>query len=153
MSHCMWDVLIFKYKGLFNSDVDIENYAVSTKYLNHSLRSISIQLFPYTICHTEQGNIIKIPAINVKHEIFKNSFFPSAIIEWNKLDVKSKNSESIKTLKKKILSFIRPSRNSTFNCHNPKGIKLLSRLRLGLSHLREHKFKYKFKPILQLWKR
>ena len=25
-----------------------------------------------------------------------------------------------------------------FNYHNPKGIKLLSRLRLGLSHFREH---------------
>ena len=28
--------------------------------------------------------------------------------------------------------------------HNPTGIKLMSQLRLGLSHLREHKFKYNF---------
>ena len=75
-------------------------------------------------------------------------FFPSTIIEWNKLDLKIKNSESIKTFKKRILSFIRPSPNSTFNCHNPKGIKLLSRLRLGLSHLREHKFKHSFQDSL-----
>ena len=33
---------------------------------------------------TRQCN--KIPAINVKHDFFKNTFFPSAIIEWNKLD-------------------------------------------------------------------
>ena len=33
---------------------------------------------------TRQCN--KIPAINVKHDFLKNTFFPSAIIEWNKLD-------------------------------------------------------------------
>ena len=91
---------------------------------------------------TRQCN--KIPAINVKHDFFKNSFFPATIIEWNKLDWKIKNFESIETFKKRILSLIRPSPNSTFNCHNPKGIKLLSWLRLGLSHLREHQFKHSF---------
>ena len=39
------------------------------------------------------------------------------------------------------MKFIRPSGNSVFKCYNPKGIKFLTRLRLGLSHLREHKFK------------
>ena len=95
---------------------------------------------------TRQCN--KIPAINVKHDFFKNTYFPSTIMEWNKLDWEIKNSESIVTFKKRILSFIRPSANSTFNCHNPRGIKLLSRLRLGLSHLREHKFKHSFQDSL-----
>ena len=95
---------------------------------------------------TRQCN--KIPAINVKHDFFKNTFFPSTIMEWNKLDWEIKNSESIVTFKKRILSFIRPSANSTFNCHNPRGIKLLSRLKLGLSHLREHKFKHIFQDSL-----
>ena len=44
---------------------------------------------------TKQYN--KIPVINVKHDFFKNTFFPSTIIEWNKLDWKIKNSESIET--------------------------------------------------------
>ena len=91
----------------------------------------------------------KIPAINVKHDFFKNTFFPSTIIEWNKLDWEIKNSESIVTFKKRILSFIRPSANSTINCHNPRRIKLLSRLRLGLSHLREHRFKHSFQDSLK----
>ena len=89
------------------------------------------------------GQCNKIPAINLK-----NSYFPSTIMEWNKLDWEIKNSESIVTFKKRILSFIRPSANSTFNCHNLRGIKLLSRLRLGLSHLREHKFKHSFQDSL-----
>ena len=41
-----------------------------------------------------------------------------------------------------------PSANSLFNCHNPKGIKFITRLRLGLSHLREHKFKHSFQDSL-----
>ena len=40
---------------------------------------------------------------------------------------------------------------SAFNCHNPIGKKLILRLRLGLSHLRDRKFKHNFldwlKPI------
>ena len=91
----------------------------------------------------------KIPAINVKHDFFKNTFFPSTIIEWNKLDWKIKTSESIETFEKRILSFIRQYPNSIFYCHNPKGIKLLSRLRFGLSHLREHKLRNSFQDSLK----
>ena len=59
-----------------------------------------------------------------------------------------KNYESIETFLKRILSLIRASPNSTFKCDNPRGIKLLPRLRLGLSHLREHKFKHSFQDSL-----
>ena len=43
-----------------------------------------------------------------------------------------------------ILKFIRPSSNSIFNYHSPKGIKLITRLSLALSHLRRHKFRHNF---------
>ena len=49
---------------------------------------------------------------------------------------------------KSILQFIRPIPNRTFNCHNPIGIKLITRLRLCLSHLRDHKFKHNFLDCL-----
>ena len=52
--------------------------------------------------------------------------------------------------KKSILQFIRPSASSTYNCFNTKGIKHLTRLRLGLSHLRDHKFKHGFLDSLNL---
>ena len=35
-----------------------------------------------------------------------------------------------------------------YGCHNPKGIKLIARLRFGLSHLSEHKFKHNFQESL-----
>ena len=43
---------------------------------------------------------------------------------------------------------MRPNPNSIFNYHNPKTIKYLSRIRLGLSHLCEHKVKRSFQDIL-----
>ena len=101
-------------------------------------------------------NTNNIPLFTVKHNFFRNSFFLSAVIEWNKLDLNNRNSESLNIFKKTLLNFIRPSgstifncHNSTiFNCHNSKGVKLLTRLRLGLSHLRKHKFKYSFQDSL-----
>ena len=76
---------------------------------------------------------------------FQNYFFQSAIIEQNNLDPNLRNSKSISVLKDKIHNFIRPSPNYSFDCHNPKWIKLITILRLVLSHLRQHKFKHSFK--------
>ena len=74
----------------------------------------------------------------------QNYFFPSAIKEWNKLDVSIRKSESLMLFKKHLLEFIRPKPNSIFDINNPIGIKYLTRLRLGLSHLKEHKFRHCF---------
>ena len=93
-------------------------------------------------------NIYHIPFFKTRHTFLKNSFFPSTIIEWNKLDHNIRISSSFNIFRKSILKFIRPSANSLFNCHNPKGIKFITRLRLGLSHLREHKFKHSFQDSL-----
>ena len=41
-----------------------------------------------------------------------------------------------------------PSRNSFYNCHNPRGICLITKLRLGLNHLKELKFKHVFQDTL-----
>ena len=70
------------------------------------------------------------------------------MIEWNKLDLNIRNSESLTSFKSKVLKFIRPSKNSVFLCNNPKRIQLLTRLRPGLSHLRDHKFKHNFLDTL-----
>ena len=92
-----------------------------------------------------------IPPIKVRHDYFKNSFFPSAISEWNKLDFSIRNLASLNTLIKKLLNFIRPCANSIFNIHNPPGIKLLTRLLLSFSHLHEHKFRNCFQDNLILY--
>ena len=51
---------------------------------------------------------------------------------------------SLFIFKKHILQFVHASSNS----NNPKGIKLKTRLRLGLSHLLLHKFKCSFQDLI-----
>ena len=91
-----------------------------------------------------------IPLVKIKHIFFRNTFFPSAIIEWNKLDPVIRNAESLGIFKSNILQFIRPTPRGFFNCFNHKGIRLMTRLRLGLSHLREHKFNHNFQNCINL---
>ena len=71
-------------------------------------------------------NAENIPLFNIKHNFYKNSFFPSSIIEWNNLDPKLRNSENFSIFKNNILKFIRPKPNSFFNCCNLKGIRLIT---------------------------
>ena len=56
--------------------------------------------------------------------------------------------KSISIFKSNILKFIRPTPDNVYYCHNPKGIRILTRLRLGLSDLREHRFKHSFQDSL-----
>ena len=64
------------------------------------------------------------------------------------LDPNLRSAASLRVFKKNLVKFIRPPTNSVSNCHNRKGIKYLTRLRLGLSHLREHKLKHSFQDTL-----
>ena len=43
-----------------------------------------------------------------------------------------------------FLAFIKPKQCSIYNIIDPPGLKLLTRLRVNLSHLREHKFRHNF---------
>ena len=97
------------------------------------------------ICYKNAENI---PLFNIKHNCYKKSFFPSSIIEWNNLDPKLCNSENFGIFKNNILRFIRPKPNSFFNSCNLQWIRLITRLRLELSYLRELKFKYNFRNCL-----
>ena len=45
---------------------------------------------------------------------------------------------------KHMFKYMRPSGSSVFNWNNPKRVKLIIRLRLGLSNLCQHKFKHSF---------
>ena len=81
-------------------------------------------------------------------EIFKNSFLPYTINEWNKIDPYIRKIDSYVGFRKKLLSFIKPTENKTFSIYDPFGIKLLNRLRVDFSHLNEHKFRHNFTDTL-----
>ena len=83
-----------------------------------------------------------------KSECFKNSSIPNVINGWNKLDPDIRSSSSYNLFRNTLLKFIRPVQRNTFNINDLAGVKLLTRLQLGLSHLREHKFGHCFRDIL-----
>ena len=55
---------------------------------------------------------------------------------------------SYAAFKNALLSFIRPKHVDTFGIHNPNGKEMLTRLRLGFSHLNQHKFRHNFRDFL-----
>ena len=65
-------------------------------------------------------------------------YFPSTLNDWFNLDLNIRNSVSM--FKSKLSSFIRPVQTNIYNIFDPKGLTFLTRLRVGLSHLNEHRF-------------
>ena len=47
-----------------------------------------------------------------------------------------------------FLKIGRPTPKPVYNINDHNGLRLLTRLRLGLSHLNEHKFNYNFKDCV-----
>ena len=78
---------------------------------------------------------------------FKNDFFPSALLNGISETPILETLRVFQSLREKQL-FSNDLRQIFFDCHNPKGIKLITRLRLGLSHLRENKFNHSFQDTL-----
>ena len=88
------------------------------------------------------------PTFYCRTDCFKNSFFLSTLKDWFSLDVSTRNSESIAIFKSRLLSFIRPSQRTIYNIFGPRGLKLLTRSRLGFSQVNEHKFRHNFQDCL-----
>ena len=76
------------------------------------------------------------------------SFLPQTIREWNKLATSICQVPSYSVFCKTLLDFIQPTVNSTFGTSDVSGLKLLTRLLVVFSHLREHKFKHNFQDTL-----
>ena len=115
---------------------------MSPKYLS--------DIIPSTTRRYSSRNANNIPLVRVNNNYFMNTFFPSTITEWNKLDLSIRNSASLNVFKGRLLQFVRPLENSVFTYHNPIGIKYLTGLRLGLNHLCCRKFKHGFLDAVDL---
>ena len=81
----------------------------------------------------------KVLKIHFSHILFK---------AWYSLDPSIINSNSSEIFKSKLLAFMRLVQRSIYNVFNPQGLKFLTRLRLGLSHLNEHRLKHNFKGCI-----
>ena len=56
-------------------------------------------------------NANNIPHFKVKHRLSKNTFFPSVIIEWNKLDPEIQNALNLNIFKKNIFNSFLTAQN------------------------------------------
>ena len=115
------------YKIVENKSPNYLYNYVST--VNQSYQTRSGHKFLHICCRTEY---------------FANSFFPYTIKESSEVP----KSVSYEIFKNSLLKFIRPSPNCLLNFSDNLAIKLLTRLRLGLSHLREHKFNHSFQDTI-----
>ena len=70
-------------------------------------------------------------------------------MEWNKLDVTLRKSESLPYFRNALLQVGRPTTKPIYNIHNPVGLKLVTRLKLGLCHINEHKFIHNFQDCIE----
>ena len=86
--------------------------------------------------------------IRCRDDYLKHYFIPYVFKEWNRLSTKIRNSLSCKEFRKLLSSFTKTTCSSRFSIHRPIGVKLLVRLRLGFSHLREPKFRQNFQDAL-----
>jgi len=80
----------------------------------------------------------------VRTERFRNSFFPFCLSQWNKLDSHLRDLPSLHLFKRALFQFFRPVSRSVFRNNDFVGLTLLTRLRVGLSHPCEHKFRHNF---------
>ena len=99
---------------------------------------------PSSQIHYNTRNADQVETYYCRTDIFKNSFFPYTIIEWNKLDIDIQKSKSYTTFRNTLLKLGRPIQRVIYNINNLVGLILLTGLRLGLSHLKEHRFKHNF---------
>ena len=112
------------------------------------LSSYLYELIPKINHNYNTRNIDHIDPHYCRTDIFKYSFFPYTIVEWNKLDANLKNAKFYMCFGTSLLKIVRPVQNSVFKIFNPLGIKFLTRLRLILSHLNDYKFEHNFQNCL-----
>ena len=75
-------------------------YSMSPKYLN--------DIIPCTTRRYTPRYANSIPLVRVNNNYFMNTFFPSTVTEWNKLDLSIRNSNSHNIFKGRLLQFVKP---------------------------------------------
>ena len=73
---------------------------MSPKYLN--------DIIPCTTRRYTPRYANSIPLVRVNNNYFMNTFFPSTVTEWNKLDLSIRNSNSHNIFKGRLLQFVKP---------------------------------------------
>ena len=127
--------------SLWNPEEDLGVYVFSIN--SNGVRAYLYELIPKKSHQYITRNVKDTATYQCRTDACNFSFFPWTITEWNKIAIKIRNSSYL-VFRNYLLSKIRPKPSHFYNIHNPSGIKLLTRLRLGLSHLNKRKFNHNF---------
>ena len=114
----------------------------------HGKPEYLLNKIPSSQIHYNARNTHQVETYYCRTDIFKNSFFPCTIIEWNKLDLDVCKSKSYADFQNTLLKLCRPNQHAIYSINNLVGLKLLTHLRLGLSHLDGHKFNHNFQNCI-----
>ena len=82
--------------------------------------------------------------MSARTERFSHTCFPYCVRKWNRLDSNIRTQPKISSFKRKLIAIVRPEKRSAFKVSDLNGIKLLTRLSVKFSDLREHKFRHNF---------
>ena len=93
-------------------------------------------------------NIENVETFYCRNDVSKCTFFSYMMVEWNILDINLRNAKSFLIFRNSLLKIGRLIQNPVYNIHDPMGIKYLTRLRQGLRHLNNHKFRHNFQGCL-----
>ena len=114
------------------------------KILNHLTPEYLRHFIPESIRRLHNTRTNRDDVISTRTQKFKYSFFPDTSYSWKLLSSFIKLSPSLNIFKKRYMEFFNVSPNPIYGIHNPIALKYLTRLRVGLSHLRYHKYRHNF---------
>ena len=120
----------------------------------HKIISTGLPIYLFNLIlnstHAYQTKTLgNIPTYQCSTDTFNHSFFPWTIATWSKIQPETRNA-SLTVFNKHLLKEIHPVHHSFYNICYPNGLKLLTGLRLGLSHLNEIDFIITLKTVLTL---
>ena len=118
------------------------------KIIKHGLPEYLFKLIPQSNHQYNTWTNEYVTTFYYRRDIFKYSYFPATIMEWNKLDVTLRKFESLPYFRNALPKIGRPTTKPIYNIHNPIGFTLLTMLWLGLSHLNEYKIRHNFQDCI-----
>ena len=84
----------------------------------HGIPKYLLNKIPSSQTHCNTRNTDQVETYYYRIDIFKNSFFPYTIIEWNKLDLDVRKSKSYAIFRNTLLKLGRPNQNAIYKINN-----------------------------------
>ena len=154
-------LVIFNYSKGTSRDKQYEELVWESLYDRRDVRHLTVfykvknNLAPsYLSDHIPIHNDLNINLRNrraklpiIRTDRYESSFFPYTIKLWNILDTEASSKPSVQSFKKYLNDFKRPLGHPLFGISDRFGTKLLTKIRVNFSDLRDHRFNHNFNCV------